>query len=123
MTALEAESDTERMFALGGSLATLTVDLVVVFDSVNRNRMWVEREEGVDSCGFARSDAGSGTSRVAAFSMAVRPWCDLTDRRRSRSGERTLPRRRVRSLGGVRERRRGLAADNRGGLVNQFVVV
>jgi hypothetical protein len=44
-------------------------------------------------------------------------------RRRRRSGERTLADRRVRSLGGVRERRRGLAADNRGGLVNQFVVV
>ena len=39
------------------------------------------------------------------------------------NGLRTLAHRRVRSLGGVRERRRGLAADNRGGLVNQFVVV
>ena len=29
----------------------------------------------------------------------------------------------MRSLGGVRERRGGLAADDRGGLVNQFVVV
>ena len=35
----------------------------------------------------------------------------------------TLAHRRLRSLGGVRERRRGLAADNRGGLVNQFDVV
>ena len=35
----------------------------------------------------------------------------------------TLAHRSVRSLGGVRERRRGLAADNRRGLVNQFVVV
>src|SRR5437870_2493663 len=40
-----------------------------------------------------------------------------------RLSESTLDHRRVRSLGGVRERRRGLAADNRGGLVNQFVVV
>ena len=40
-----------------------------------------------------------------------------------RSGERTLAHRRVRSLGGVRERRGGLAADDRGGLVNEFVVV
>src|SRR6185295_15061634 len=35
----------------------------------------------------------------------------------------TLAHRRVRSLGGVRERRGGLAADDRGGLVNQLVVV
>src|SRR6185295_19250086 len=35
----------------------------------------------------------------------------------------TLAHRRVRSLGGVRERRGGLAADDRGGLVSQFVVV
>ena len=92
MTALEAESDTERMFALGGSLATLTVDLVVVFDSVNRNRMWVEREEGVDSCGFARSDAGSGTSRVAAFRRVFHGRATLVrppDHRRL-TGERTL---------------------------------
>src|SRR5207248_6077802 len=107
VTALEAESDTERMFALGGSLATLTVDLVVVFDSVNRNRMWVEREEGVDSCGFARSDAGSGTSRVAAFRRVFhgratlvrphRPPSQSVGRKDAAPSEGALARRRTRA--------------------------
>ena len=34
-------------------------------------------------------------SRVVAFFRVVRPWCDLTDRRRRRSGVRTLAQARV----------------------------
>jgi aryl-alcohol dehydrogenase-like predicted oxidoreductase len=108
---------------LGATMAQVAIAWVLhqpgVTAALAGSRSPRHTQENAQSVHVALTDSLAEIERLA---LALQPSTQTLSPRPPTARQQNQPAW-VLQLGGVRERRRGLAADNRGGLVNQFVIV